>query len=86
MKASGGRKPQPLPPGAAHRLRRLHERKLRADDVCRSASDELVLAVLDAIEQDGASVREIGKALERPYNTVQSWVEKARQIRRNRLG
>lgn len=82
--APGGRKPQPPTKSTALRLRRLYERKQRTEAARHRAFDEFVLAILDAREQEGASVREIGKALDCPSNTVQSWVEKARQIRRSR--
>jgi transposase-like protein len=83
--APGGRKPQPLAERTARRLHRLYERKQSSEVARRRAFDEFVLAILDAAEQEGASVREIGKALGCPHNTVQGWVEKARQIRRERL-
>ena len=69
-----GRKPQPPSEETAQRLRELYERRLLANE-------ELLLAVLDCIEREGASLRQIAMVLGVGKSTVGNWARDARQLR-----
>jgi DNA-directed RNA polymerase specialized sigma24 family protein len=68
-----------MDPGTVRRLRSLLERKRRAEGARIEAGDALAVAVLAATKQ-GASRREIARALGVGTTTVQEWVNRGRQL------
>lgn len=73
---------QPLPSETVERLRRLLRERDRADASAHEAKDELALEVRRLCDDEGVTVRAIAEALGVASSTVQSWIQRARQLRR----
>ena len=70
-----------MDPKTVRRLRSLLERKRRADKTSAETAEEFALAIYVACEEQGASRREVGRALGIGKTTVQDWVDRGRQRR-----
>ena len=62
------------------RLRRLLERRRRADADVYEAADAVARAARDACDVEGVSRAELAKALGVGKSTVQGWVQRGRQL------